>query len=120
MAKVKLLTQFVTKNLLIPALSQIEMAERKLRINRLRTSKQHTEWLQNASIVHRWNLCQCKELASSHQGHELQTLQKFAVPVLQSVGFVNYHTAPVNLFQLWAVCQDHLKRCDDNMELEDS
>lgn len=65
-------------------------------------------------------LCLLKELASAHQGHELQALQKLAVPILQSVGFINDHTAPVNLLQLRAVCQDHLKCCNDNMELEDS
>lgn len=60
------------------------------------------------------------ELADTHQGHELQTLQKFAVPVLQSVGLIDDHTAPVDLLQLWAVGQDHLKCRDDDVELEHS
>lgn len=78
-------------------------------------------WLENASsTVNRRGLCLQKELANSHQGHELQALQKLAVPVLQPVGFIDDHTAPVNLLQLWAVCQDHLKCCNDNMELEDT
>lgn len=55
----------------------------------------------------------------AHQGHELQPLQEFAVPVLQAMCLINDHTAPLDLLQLWAVSKDHLKGGDNHLELED-
>lgn len=55
----------------------------------------------------------------AHQGHELQPLQQLAVPVLQPMGLVNDHAAPLDLLQLWAVSKDHLEGGDNHLELED-
>lgn len=52
------------------------------------------------------------------QVHELQALQQFAVLVLQAVGFVDHHAAPVQLPQLWAVGHYHLESGDQPVELQ--
>lgn len=52
-----------------------------------------------------------------HQVHELESLQEFTVAVLEAVGFVDDHAAPVDLLQLWTVGHDHLKGGDHPVEL---
>lgn len=52
------------------------------------------------------------------QVHELQSFQKFAVLVFQSMGFIDHHTTPVELPQLWAVGHYHLKSGDQPVKLQ--
>lgn len=52
-----------------------------------------------------------------YQAHKLEALQQLAVLVLQSVGLVNDNTAPLYGVELWTTPQDHLKCCNDSLEL---
>lgn len=61
---------------------------------------------------------QCVFLLLTDQVHELQSLQQFAVPVLEAVSLVDDHTAPLQLLQLWTVGHDHLKGGDHPVELQ--
>lgn len=63
------------------------------------------------------NVISVKTHTHTHHVHELESLEQFAVPVLQSVSLVNDHTAPRHTAQLRTVRQDHLKRRDDGLEL---
>lgn len=54
------------------------------------------------------------------QVHELESLQQFAVPVFQAVGFVDHDTAPVELLQLRTVGHDHLKGGDHPVKLQNT
>ena len=53
---------------------------------------------------------------SIYHVHHLQALKQFAVAVFEAMGLINDDTAPWHTAQLWAICQDHLKRGDDGME----
>lgn len=65
-------------------------------------------------------LCRCTYFHKvlSYQVHELESLEKFAVAVLQPVSFVDHHAAPVDLLQLRAVRHNHLKCGDHAVELK--
>lgn len=52
------------------------------------------------------------------QVHEFESLQQFAVPVFQSVGFVDHDTAPVELLQLRTVGHDHLEGGNHPVKLQ--
>ena len=63
-------------------------------------------------------LCCVTERGATHQVHHLQALQQLTVAVLEAVGLVDDHAAPVELLQLGAVGHDHLEGGDHPVELQ--
>lgn len=57
------------------------------------------------------------EKRAPYQVHVLEAVQKFTVAVLQAMGFVDDDAAPLDLPQLRAIGEDHLKGGDQGVKL---
>lgn len=72
-----------------------------------------------SSTVNRRGLClqkRARQLTRAMSFRPSRSLQFCSL----AMGFIDDHTAQWRSSSLWAVCQDHLKCCNDNMELENA
>lgn len=54
---------------------------------------------------------------NTHQIHEFESLQKFAVSILQSVCFINNNTTPFNCIEFGTAPKNHFESGDNGLEL---
>ena len=53
---------------------------------------------------------------STYQVHELEALEELAVLVLEPMGLVDDHAAPLDGVELGTAAEDHLERGDDGLK----